>query len=141
MSHPLPEMLTEAMEKVKGMAGADTIMGEPIVVPSGLTIIPISKVSYGFGGGGSDYANKSQVAASTSSFGGGMGVGINVTPVSFMIINGENVRLLPVAQPASNAVERALDMLPDLMEKVSALLKKKEAEAEAEAEEVKENTP
>ncbi len=131
MSHPLPDMLTEALEKVKGMLDTNTIMGEPIVVPSGLTIIPISKISCGFGGGGSDYANKAQVAASKNSFGGGMGVGVNVTPVSFMIINGDHVRLLPVAQPASNAVERALDMLPDVMEKVSALLKKKEEEADS----------
>ncbi|MFI3313847.1 MAG: GerW family sporulation protein, partial [Eubacteriales bacterium] len=112
MSHPLPDMMATAMEKIRSMTDSSTIIGDPIVIPDGVTIIPVSKVSYGFGGGGSDYATKNQVAASKSSFGGGLGVGVTITPVSFMVVKGDSVRMLAIPQPATNTADRVLEMIP-----------------------------
>ncbi len=130
MSHPLPEMLTQAMEKIRGMTDASTIIGEPISVPGDITIIPVSKVSYGFGGGGSDFAAKS--ASGKNNFGGGVGAGISITPISFLIVSDGNVRMLPIAQAPSTAVDRILEMAPDIMEKISDLFPKKEKTTEEE---------
>ena len=82
----------------------------------------------GFAGGGSDFAPKGYPANKDNAFGGGSGAGVTITPVAFLVIKGEAVRLLPVAEPAANSVERLIEMLPDLIDQISALAKKKEAQ-------------
>ena len=90
-----------------------------------MTILPVSKVKIGYAGGGSDFATKNYPANRDNAFGGGSGAGITMTPVAFLIIKGESVRLLPIAEPPSGAVDRLVEMLPDLIEQISALTKKK----------------
>ena len=125
MNHPLSNMMGDSMQKLREMADANTIIGDPIETPDGVTILPVSKVKIGYAGGGSDFATKNYPPNRDNSFGGGSGASVTVTPVAFLIVKGEAVRLLPVTEPPSGAVDRLVEMLPDLIEQVSALVKKK----------------
>lgn len=125
MSQSLPNLLGETMEKIRSMVDANTTLGDPITTPDGVTIVPVSRIKLGFAGGGADFAPKSDRNAKENNFGGGSGAGVTITPVAFLIIKAESVRLLPIAEPASNAMERVVEMLPDLIDQVSSLLKKK----------------
>ena len=115
------------------MIDVNTVVGDPITTPGGVTIIPVTKVSIGYGGGGSDFATKNYPPARDNAFGGGAGAGIKITPVAFLVIRGENVRMLPVAEPASTSVDRLIELLPDLLEKGEAFLAEKKAEKAAAA--------
>ena len=117
MNHPLSDMMTNSMSKIRDMIDVNTVVGDPITTPGGVTIIPVTKVSIGYGGGGSDFAMKNMPANRDNPFGGGAGAGIKITPVAFLVIRGENVRMLPVAEPASTSVDRLIELLPDLLEK------------------------
>ena len=122
MNHPLSDMMTNSMSKIRDMIDVNTVVGDPITTPGGVTIIPVTKVSIGYGGGGSDFAMKNMPANRDNPFGGGAGAGIKITPVAFLVIRGENVRMLPVAEPASTSVDRLIELLPDLLEKGDAQL-------------------
>lgn len=130
MNHPLPDMMSNSAAKIKEMVDANTVIGEPIQTPEGVTIIPVSKIKVGYAGGGSDFAPKGYPANKTNAFGGGSGASVSVTPVAFLVIKGESVRLLPVSEPASNSLERLVEMLPDLIDKVSSYTKKNEEKKE-----------
>ncbi len=117
MSHPLPNMLEATLQKVKEMVHVDSVMGTPITTPEGITIIPVCKVSYGVGGGGSDFPTKN-TSRPEYPFGGGTGVGAKITPVAFLIINGQNVRMLPVANPANTTTDRVVEMVPDVLDRI-----------------------
>ena len=121
MNHPLPDMMGETMNKIRDMVGANAIVGDPIVLGDSLTIIPISKVSFGFAGGGSDFVPKS-ASGSDAPFGGGTGAGVNITPIAFLVCKDDNVRLLPIAAPASNTVDRILDQAPELLDRIGGFV-------------------
>lgn len=125
MNHPLPDMLGSSIAKLREMVDVNTIIGDPIQTPDGVTILPVSKVKFGFAGGGSDFATKNYPANRDNAFGGGSGAGITITPVAFLILKGESVRLLPVTEPASGSVERLVEMLPDLIDQISSLTRRK----------------
>lgn len=114
------------MEKVRAMCDADTIIGKPINAGDDLTIIPISKVSYGFASGGSDFPTKSGHAA----FGGGGGAGMTISPTAFLVIKGSDVRMLQVSSKP-DATDKAIALLPDLVDKITALFKKDNEEKKA----------
>ncbi len=120
MNHPLPDMMSGTMSKIREMVGANAIVGDPIVLGDNVTIIPISKVSFGFAGGGSDFVPKSG-SASDAPFGGGTGAGVNITPIAFLVYKDDNVRLLPIAAPASNTVDRILDQAPELIDRIGGI--------------------
>ena len=126
-NNPLSAMMQEAMGKVREMVDVNTIVGQPIQA-DGVTLIPISKVSFGFGGAGTEYAGKQ--AAERQNLGGGLASGVKISPVAFLVVKDGTVRVLPVAVPASNTVDRVVEMVPDLVDKVSAFLKKKDGEEE-----------
>ena len=121
MSQKLPNMLESTIQKIREMLDVNTVVGEPITTPDGVTIIPVSKVSVGFGGGGSDFANKS----GENPFGGGMGGGVKVTPVCFLVVKDGNVRMLSVPTPANSTTERIVEMIPDTLDKITAYLDSK----------------
>ena len=131
MNHPLSDMMTNTMSKIKDMIDVNTVVGSPITTPDGVTIIPVTKVSIGYGSGGSDFATKNYPATRDNSFGGGAGAGIKITPVAFLVIRGESVRMLPVAEPASTSIDRLIELLPDLLEKGEAYFAEKKAAKEA----------
>ena len=134
MNHPLSDMMGNAVSKIKEMVDVNTIIGDPIQTPEGVMIIPVSKVKYGFAGGGSDFSAKNYPANKDNPFGGGTGASVSITPVAFLIIKGESVRLMPVAEPASNSVERLIEMLPELIDQISGLVQKKKDQTEGLAE-------
>lgn len=120
MSDKLPNMLQSTIEKIKEMVDVNSVIGQPIQTPDGVTIIPVSKVSVGFGGGGSDYASKKPGAE--GGFGGGSGGGVKVTPLCFLIVKDGNVRMMSVPTPANSTADRVVEMLPDTLDKLSAFL-------------------
>ena len=119
MSEKLPNMLDSNIKKIKEMVDVNSVIGEPISTPDGVTIIPVSKVSVGFGGGGSDFVNKS---GGENPFGGGVGGGVKVTPICFLIVKDGNVRMMPVAQPANTTADRIVEMVPDTIDKLTSYL-------------------
>ena len=125
MSQKLPIMLETTIQKIKEMVDVNSVIGQPITTPDGVTIIPVSRVSVGFGGGGSDFNGKSD---KENPFGGGVGGGVKVSPICFLIVKDGNVRMLPVASAPNTTSERIVEMVPDLLDKISAMLDKKNAE-------------
>ena len=134
MNHPLSEMIAESMAKIRDMIDVNTVIGDPISTPDGVTIIPVTRVSIGYGSGGLDYASKTRPAEKDSSFGGGAGAGVNITPIAFLIVRGENVRMLPIAEPASTSVDRIIEQIPDYMDKIDGFIAKRKKPAEDAAE-------
>ena len=121
MSQNLPNMLQDTISKIREMIDVNNVIGEPIAVGD-VTIIPVSKVSVGFGGGGSDFVSKNPAKQDTP-FGGGVGGGVKVTPICFLIVNKEgNVRMMPVAAPANTTADRIVEMVPDTLDKISAFI-------------------
>ncbi len=121
MSQNLPNMLENTIAKIREMVDVNSVVGNPITTPDGVTILPISKVSIGLGGGGSDFVSKN-VNHQDSPFGGGVGAGIKVTPVAFLVIKEGNVRMLPVATPANTTADRLVEMVPDTLDKIAAFV-------------------
>ena len=121
MSQNLPNMLDNTISKIREMLNANSVVGEPITTPDGVTIIPISKISVGLGGGGSDFVSKN-VNHHENPFGGGVGAGVKVTPVAFLIVKDGSVRMLPVANPANTTTDRIVEMVPDVLDKVVAFI-------------------
>ncbi len=120
MSQTLPNMLENTIAKIRDMVDVNSVIGDPITTPDGVTIIPVSKVSVGFGGGGSDIVPKN--ANQGTPFGGGAGGGVKVTPIAFLIVKDGNVRMLPVATPANTTADRIVEMVPDTLDKFAAFL-------------------
>ena len=121
MSQNVPNMLQSTIERIREMVDVNSVIGEPITTPDGVTIIPVSKVSVGFGGGGSDFVSKN-VNKQENPFGGGAGGGVKVTPVAFLVVKDGNVRMMPVAAPANTTADRVVEMVPDLLDKVGAFI-------------------
>lgn len=118
MSQNLPNMLDSTISKIREMVNANTVVGEPITTADGVTIIPISKISIGLGGGGSDFVSKN-VNHQENPFGGGVGAGVTVNPVAFLVVKDGSVRMLPIANPANTTADRLVEMIPDTLDKVA----------------------
>ena len=125
MSQNLPNMLQDTISKIREMMSVNDVVGEPIVVGD-VTIIPISKISVGFGGGGADNAK----AANKDAFGGGVGGGVKVNPVCFLVVKDGSVRMMPVPIPANSTADRILEMVPDTLDKISAFIDSRTNKAE-----------
>lgn len=121
MSKNLPDMLDNTIAKIREMVDVNSVVGDPITTPDGVTIIPISKVSVGFGGGGSDFVSKN-LNHHENPFGGGVGAGVKVTPIAFLIVKDGNVRMLPVAAPANTTADRIVELVPDTLDKIAAFV-------------------
>ena len=121
MSQNLPNMLDNTIARLREMVNENSVVGEPIVTADGVTIIPVSKVSVGFGGGGSDFVSKN-LNHHENPFGGGVGAGVKVTPVAFLVIKEGNVRMIPVATPANTTADRLVEMVPDTLDKIAAFV-------------------
>lgn len=113
----IKNIMDTTLEKLKGMINADIITGNPIEI-NGITLIPVSKVAYGVATGGSDFVAKS----SSQVFGGGGGAGVTVSPIAFIVINGDNVKMLPVYNELTT-VEKAINMAPEIIDKAKELFK------------------
>ena len=118
-------LLGVTMDKIKQMVDVNTVIGSPVTTPDGTTVIPVSRVSYGFASGGSDLSSKTQPAAGL--FAGGSGAGITISPIAFLTIHEGHVRVLQI-EPYLSSVDRALEKVPDVVDKLSALFQKEEKE-------------
>ena len=126
--HPIQGLMNVTMDKIRQMADSNTIIGKPIKTDDGTTILPVSRISFGFASAGTDFDGKN--AANKDLFGGGSGAGVNIQPVAFLVVKDGCVRTIQLSD-GSNTVDRALTMLPELVDKVSALLKKEEKQGTA----------
>ena len=130
--HPIENLMNTAMNSIKDMIDVNTIIGEPIQASNNTVIIPISKVGFGFAAGGSEFRGetideytkkeKEEQVQYRLPFGGGSGAGVNITPVAFLVVQPNTVKLLPVDH--SSCLDRLLDYVPDLIEKVNSMLNK-----------------
>ena len=118
-------LLGVTMDKIKQMVDVNTVIGGPVTTPDGTTVIPVSRVSYGFASGGSDLPSKAQSSAGL--FAGGSGAGITISPIAFLTIHQGNVRVLQI-EPYLSSVDRALEKVPDVVDKISGLFSKNTAE-------------
>ena len=121
MSQSLPNMLENTIAKIRQMVDVNSVVGDPITTVDGVTIIPVSKVSVGFGGGGRDYVSRN-VNKQENPFGGGAGGGVKVTPIAFLIVKEGSVRMLPVAAPANTTADRIVEQVPDVLDKIAAFI-------------------
>ena len=122
MSQTLPNMLENTIAKIREMVDVNSVIGTPITTPDGVTIIPVSKVSVGFGGGGSDYVSKNANKLDNHPFGGGAVAGMKVNPVAFLVVKEGNVRILSVSAPASTTAERIVDLVPETLDRIANIV-------------------
>ena len=124
--HPIGDLMETTMQKIREMVDVNTIIGNPIVTADGITLIPVSKVSFGFASGGTDFQTKSQKENPSrgNSFGGGSGAGVHIVPVAFLVVKDGSVRLLSVTPPAGTTVDRVIELVPEVIDKISGLVKK-----------------
>ncbi|MEA5051118.1 MAG: spore germination protein GerW family protein [Oscillospiraceae bacterium] len=120
--HPINEMLETAMEKIREMANSGTVIGDPVVMPNGVTAIPVCKVTFGFASGGIDLAKQTP-----DKFGGGTGGGVSITPVAFLVTTKESVKLMQLDTIASTA-DNIVRTVPEVIDKVSALISGRKSE-------------
>ena len=118
----ISEIMETTMEKIKTMVDANTIIGDKIVVDN-VTIIPISKLSFGFASGATDFAGKNN---GSQVFAGGGGAGASIQPVGFLVVKNGEVNMLPISQ-VQTATSKVIDMLPETFQKIKGLFKKKDA--------------
>lgn len=118
MSKNLPNMLENTIAKIREMVDVNSVIGTPITTPDGVTIIPVSKISVGVGGGGSDFVSKNP-NKQENPFGGGAGGGVKVTPVAFLVVKEGSVRVLPIPAPANTTADRIVEQVPDVLDKLA----------------------
>ena len=129
-NNPINDLISTTMEHIRATADANTIIGTPIQA-DGVTLIPVSKLSVGVAGGGSAFTTKQQPAGSQPGFGGGSGASAKLEPVAFLVIRGGDVKLLPVNPFPPTAVDRVIDTVPEVVDKVTEFIdnqQKKKAE-------------
>ena len=121
---PLKQVIEASLENIKNVLDADTVVGTPLTVSEGVTIIPISKVSCGFTSGGVDYDSKTNPRRETPHFGGANAAGVTVTPVSFVVIQGSDVRILNVNGTTASSDSSVMNLITDVVDKSPALIAK-----------------
>lgn len=120
-NHPINGLLDTSMQNLRSLVDANTVVGEAIHTSDGTTIIPVSKVSFGFASGGSDIPGKEK-----EPFGGGAGGGVSVQPIAFLVIKDGKVELLQINE-SKNTADRIVNMVPEMFDKMAAFLKKDKA--------------
>ena len=123
--HPIEGVMSTTMQKIKEMVDVNTIIGTPIQTGD-VTLIPVSRLSFGIASGGSDFVTKSQKPEQPKNFGGGSGASARLEPVAFLIIRGDSVRLLPVAPGPISTVDRIVDAVPEVVDKVTEFIEKQQ---------------
>ena len=125
--NPIGELMQTTMENVKNILQVDTVVGDPIVTPDGITLVPISKISIGFGGGGVEFGPKRKDGPQP--YGGGNATGVKIEPFGFLVIKDGVVRMINVTPPANNTVDRIIDLVPQVIDRVDAFITKQKEEA------------
>ncbi len=119
MDNPISNMVDASLASIRKAADANTVIGDRIVAPDATTVMPVSRVKLGFAGGGSEFSGKH--AGDAKPYGAGTGASVTVTPVAFLIFRDGNCRVLPIPEPAASSVDRLIEMVPDAVDKITAL--------------------
>ena len=127
--NPLSQLMKDTMEQVRSMADANTIIGTPIHA-EGVTLIPVSRMSIGVGGGGTEFSTKKQQMGGDNAFGGGSAASAKLEPVAFLIIRDGSVKLLPVTPAPATTVDRLIDAVPEVVDKVTDYLQSQKEKKE-----------
>lgn len=117
-------MMEASMGKIREMVDSNTVVGEPITTADGVTLIPVSRLSFGFGCGGGDYGKQQD------KLGAGAAAGVRVEPMAFLVVKDGVTRMLPVAAPAITTVDRAIELVPQVLDRVESFIDRKKAEKE-----------
>lgn len=131
-NNPLSELMRTTLESVRAMADANAVVGTAIEA-DGVTLIPISRLSFGVAGGGTEFSTKKQQMGGDNAFGGGSGASAKLEPVAFLVIRDGNVKLLPVAPPPATTVDRVIDTVPEVVDKVTVFISKQQEKKEQQA--------
>jgi sporulation protein YtfJ len=126
--HPIKSLMTTAMENLKEMIDVNTIIGDPVETPDGSVILTVSKVGFGFAAGGSEFKldrDGESGQEENHPFGGGSGGGVSITPIAFLIVNSQGVKMLHLDEN-THLLERILDVAPNAMDKFQGMFKKKD---------------
>ena len=128
--HPIEGLMVTAMNSIQDMIDVNTIIGEPIETSNNTVIIPISKVSFGFAAGGSEFKGetideytkreKEEAIQYRLPFGGGSGAGVSINPIAFLVVQQNNVKLMPINHTSS--IDKLLDYVPELMDKINCMM-------------------
>ena len=133
MEKNVQTLLGVSMEKIKEMVDVNIVIGDPVTISNDISVVPVSKITYGFAAGGSDLPNK----ANREIFGGGSGAGINVVPLALLIMNKGDIRVVPINEKP-DAIDRAISMIPEVIDKVGGFFKKDKGDMDAAGEQVSE---
>lgn len=132
--HPIQGLMKTAMENIKEMVDVNTIVGEPVETPDGSVIMPISRVGFGFAAGGSEFVTDEEKSNNTMSkndannakvefpFGGGSGGGVSITPIAFLVVGQQGVKIVPLDN-ATHLYERLIDSAPQMIDKIQSMIK------------------
>ena len=118
--HPLQGLMDVAIARIKELVDSNTIIGDAITTQDGTTILPVSKVNFGFASGGSAFPSKNP----RELFGGGSGAGVSIHPVGFLVIKNGDVKLLQLADPAKTTADRLVNAMPDVIDKIQGMVSK-----------------
>ena len=124
-NNPLSELMRTTLESVRAMADANAIIGTAIET-DGVTLIPVSRRAFGVAGGGTEFSTKKQQMGGDNAFGGGSGASAKLEPVAFLVIRDGGVKLLPVAPPPATTVDRVIDTVPEVVDKVTDFIAKQQ---------------
>ena len=126
--HPIGDLMDTTMGKIRELVDVNTIVGQPIRTVDGITLIPVSKVSFGFAAGGSEFQTKNAKDGQKNPFGGGSGAGVKIEPVSFLVIRDGSVRMISANAGEISPVEKLIEAVPDIFDKIREVLPKKNEE-------------
>ena len=122
--HPIGNLMTETMAKIKEMVDTNTVVGEPITTPDDITLIPLSRVSFAFASGGSEFPMKEN----KNGVGCGSGAGVKVEPVGFFVIKDGTCRMISVSSNPLSTMDRVVEMMPDVLDRIDNIVNKKNKE-------------
>ncbi len=123
MENKVQNLMGLSIDKIKEMVDVNTVIGEPMTLPDGMTLIPVSRVAYGFASGGSDLPTK----GTQELFGGGGGAGITIVPIAFLCVQNGNVRVVPMVS-VPDTLNQAVNMIPDVVDRIGGFFHKEKKE-------------
>lgn len=123
MENKVQNLMGLSIDKIKEMVDVNTVIGEPMTLADGMTLIPVSRVAYGFASGGSDLPTK----GTQELFGGGGGAGITIVPIAFLCVQNGNVRVVPMVS-APDTLNQAVNMIPDVVDRIGGFFSKDKKE-------------
>ena len=124
--NPIGELMQTTMENVKNILKVDTVVGDPIFTPDGITLVPVSRISVGFGGGGLEFGAKK--VGEARPYGGSNATGVKIDPIGFLVIKDGNVRMVNIMPPANTTVDRIIDLVPQVIDRVDSFINKQNEE-------------